>query len=201
MYKKTKIKMNTIERNEIVLTNMGLVKTIIIENFKGFSYDERDDLIQVGYIGLIKASERFDPTLGHSFSSFASPWIKGEILHYLRDKAGLIRIPRGMCRSYGRPASIDAVVEEGEEGGFSRTKNLADVAQSRKLDLEEESQYLRCAVDKILPSNTYGLNIVKMMYIDNIPVSKISEQYNIQISTLYKIKNREIKQLQNLLSA
>ena len=53
-----------------------------------------DDLIQVGCLGLIQASQRFEQTKGTVFHVFAKPHIRGAILHYLRDRASLIRLPR-----------------------------------------------------------------------------------------------------------
>ncbi|MHC5732641.1 MAG: sigma-70 family RNA polymerase sigma factor, partial [Nostoc sp.] len=53
-----------------------------------------EDLFQIGYIGLIKACDRFDPSTGHAFSSFAMPYIQGEIQHFLRDQWQSIKIPR-----------------------------------------------------------------------------------------------------------
>ena len=53
-----------------------------------------EDLLQVGCIGLIRAIERFDTTKGSAFSSFAMPYIRGEIQHYLRDRSYSVRIPR-----------------------------------------------------------------------------------------------------------
>ncbi len=53
-----------------------------------------DDIVQVGTIGLIKAIDRFDPTMGFEFSTFATPTIVGEIKRYFRDKTWAIRIPR-----------------------------------------------------------------------------------------------------------
>jgi RNA polymerase sigma-B factor len=45
-------------------------------------------------MGLIRAIERFDLSKGNAFSSFAIPYIRGEIQHYLRDKGVTVRIPR-----------------------------------------------------------------------------------------------------------
>jgi RNA polymerase sigma-B factor len=45
-------------------------------------------------MGLIRAIERFDLNQGYAFSSFAVPYIRGEIRHYLRDRSLLMRIPR-----------------------------------------------------------------------------------------------------------
>jgi RNA polymerase sigma-B factor len=53
-----------------------------------------EDLLQVGSIGLIRAIERFDTSKGNAFSSFAMPYIRGEIQHYLRDRGCSVRIPR-----------------------------------------------------------------------------------------------------------
>lgn len=55
---------------------------------------EFDDLLQLARIGLLKAIERYDPGSGNRFSSLAAPWIKGEILHFLRDYGRLYKIPR-----------------------------------------------------------------------------------------------------------
>ncbi|MEO0406339.1 MAG: sigma-70 family RNA polymerase sigma factor, partial [Cyanobacteria bacterium P01_A01_bin.135] len=43
---------------------------------------------------LIRAIERFDPTQGCAFSSFAVPYIRGEMLHFLRDRGSSVRVPR-----------------------------------------------------------------------------------------------------------
>ncbi len=53
-----------------------------------------EDLEQIGYLGLIRAIERFDPHQGSAFSSFAITYIRGEMLHYLRDRATMMKIPR-----------------------------------------------------------------------------------------------------------
>lgn len=53
-----------------------------------------DDIAQVGFLGLIKAIDRFDPDLGNEFTTFATPTIAGEIKRYFRDKGWSIRFPR-----------------------------------------------------------------------------------------------------------
>ncbi len=52
-----------------------------------------DDLIQVGYIGLLNALRRFDYKSGVRFQTYATHLIVGEIKHYLRDRALIIRHP------------------------------------------------------------------------------------------------------------
>ncbi|MGB8702523.1 MAG: RNA polymerase sigma factor SigF [Thermosynechococcaceae cyanobacterium] len=83
----------TEKRNQLVRMNLGLVRK---ESHRWVNQctESFDDLQQVGCIGLIRAIERFEPSKGHAFSSFAVPYIRGEIQHYLRDKSPQVRIPR-----------------------------------------------------------------------------------------------------------
>jgi RNA polymerase sigma-B factor len=80
-------------RNRLVELNFGLVR-IEAHHWINQCTESYEDLLQVGSIGLIRAIERFDIAKGHAFSSFAVPYIRGEIQHYLRDKSPSVRIPR-----------------------------------------------------------------------------------------------------------
>jgi len=80
-------------RNRIVQLNIGLVRKEV-HHWVNQCTESYEDLLQVGCIGLIRAIERFDLSKGHAFSSFAIPYIRGEIQHYLRDKSPCVRVPR-----------------------------------------------------------------------------------------------------------
>jgi RNA polymerase sigma-B factor len=80
-------------RNRLVELNFGLVRREA-HHWMNQCNESYEDLLQVGSIGLIRAIERFDVSKGHAFSSFAIPYIRGEIQHYLRDKSPSVRIPR-----------------------------------------------------------------------------------------------------------
>jgi RNA polymerase sigma-B factor len=55
-----------------------------------------EDLMQVAYIGLLNAIDRFDPEHGRKFTAFATPTILGELKRYFRDKGWAIHVPRDL---------------------------------------------------------------------------------------------------------
>ncbi len=59
--------------------------------FKGL--EPTEDLVQVGYMGLLNALTKFDPDAGVRFNTYATYLVQGEIKHYLRDRAQTIRQP------------------------------------------------------------------------------------------------------------
>jgi RNA polymerase sigma-B factor len=88
-YQKPSVKV----RNQLVLLNAGLVRQIA-HRISRQCAEPYQDLEQIGYLGLIRAIERFNPYQGCAFSSFAVPYIRGEVLHFLRDKSSVLKIPR-----------------------------------------------------------------------------------------------------------
>jgi RNA polymerase sigma-B factor len=53
-----------------------------------------DDLLQVAYLGMLKAVERFDPERGLEFSTFATATVEGELKRHFRDRTWSVRVPR-----------------------------------------------------------------------------------------------------------
>lgn len=92
-------------RNQIVQINAGLVRKVAYQLSRQCS-EPYEDLEQLGYLGLIRAIERFNPYHGYAFSSFAMPYIKGEILHYLRDKSATLKVPRRWQELYSKGKKI-----------------------------------------------------------------------------------------------
>ena len=92
-------------RNQLVNLNIGLVRREAY-HWKNQCQESFEDLMQVGSIGLINAIERFDVSKGNAFSSFAVPYIKGEIQHYLRDKSPTVRMPRAWLTTYNQGCKI-----------------------------------------------------------------------------------------------
>lgn len=72
--------------NDIVVNNKGLVNMVVNSYYNSLesSFLDRDDLEQIGYMGLMEAAKHFDPFMGFKFSSYASKAIMGYISRGLR---------------------------------------------------------------------------------------------------------------------
>lgn len=93
-YKSTKDeKLKKQLQNIIVIAAMPLVKKIA-RGLARRNTDPVEDIIQVGSVGLIKAINLYNPEVSENFKTYATYLITGEIRHYLRDKASMIKAPR-----------------------------------------------------------------------------------------------------------
>ena len=83
--------------DQVVRDNQRLLHHVL-KRF-GTADEPYEDLLQVANLGLIKAVQRFDPSKGVRFSTYAVPVIEGEIRHHLRDSL-LLRQPRWVKKVY-----------------------------------------------------------------------------------------------------
>ena len=75
-------------RDAVVKSNSALVWSVV-KRFCGRGYD-KEDIFQIGCIGMLKAIDRFDTKFGVKFSTYAVPLIMGEIRRFMRDD-GLVK--------------------------------------------------------------------------------------------------------------
>lgn len=115
-------------RNQLVQLNIGLVRREA-HHWLHQSDESYDDLMQVGSLGLLRAIERFDLSKGYAFSSFAIPYIRGEIQHYLRDKGSSMRIPRRWQMLYHQSTKITRQLQL----ELGRTPNDAEIAAALEI--------------------------------------------------------------------
>ena len=127
------------KEEKLIREHTGLVKSVALR----LSYaceEELDDLIQIGYIGLLKAARRFEPERGLKFSTYAVPMIAGEIRSQLRDK-GAVKVSRSL--------KSDAAAVRRAESDFIATKGvspkLSDLSELTGLSRERVSEALMAA--------------------------------------------------------
>nr|WP_073501279.1 SigB/SigF/SigG family RNA polymerase sigma factor [Actinacidiphila paucisporea] len=80
-------------RNTLIEMNMSLVH-FSARRFRGRGPEEWDDILQVGTIGLIKAIDRFELSREVEFTTFAVPYIVGEMKRFFRDTTWAVHVPR-----------------------------------------------------------------------------------------------------------
>lgn len=120
-------------REQIVMSHMNLVR-FLANKFKNRG-EPLDDLMQVGYLGLLKAIDRFDPERGLEFTTFATPTILGEIKRHFRDKGWSVRVPR-------RLQELSSKVNQA-------TDTLTNQLQ-RSPTIDEIAEYLDATVEEVL---------------------------------------------------
>ncbi|MCW7944847.1 RNA polymerase sigma factor [Streptomyces hygroscopicus] len=80
-------------RNTLIEMNMSLVR-YAAGRFRSRGPEEMEDIVQVGMIGLIKAIDRFELSREVEFTSFAIPYVVGEIKRFFRDTTWAVHVPR-----------------------------------------------------------------------------------------------------------
>jgi RNA polymerase sporulation-specific sigma factor len=117
-------------RNALVEGNLRLVLSVI-QRFSS-SGENMDDLFQVGCIGLLKAIEHFDMSLGVKFSTYGVPMISGEVRRYLRDR-GAIRVSRSLRdTAYRVLQAREQMVKENQ-----KEPSMEEIAKRLELPVED----------------------------------------------------------------
>jgi RNA polymerase sigma-B factor len=92
-----------------------------------------EDIEQVGFLGLINAIERFDPSLENEFSTFATPTIMGEIRRYFRDRSWAVRVPRRLQENLLR---VNAAAQQ-LTGELGRSPTINEIGERVRLEPED----------------------------------------------------------------
>ena len=159
-----------IERDALVSANMGLVYMVI----KRFAYSgcEKEDLFQIGVIGLIKAIDKFDLSRELSFSTHAVPMIIGEIRRFLRDD-GMIHVGRQIKDN----ARKIAIVKEKLKKSSNTEPTLTELAKATGLQVDEVVAAIEATseVESIYKPITNGMDGSAMVLADQLEDTGKSE--------------------------
>ncbi|MFI1978821.1 RNA polymerase sigma factor SigF [Streptomyces wedmorensis] len=121
-------------RNTLIEMNMSLVR-YAAGRFRHRA-DEMEDIVQVGMIGLIKAIDRFELSREVEFTTFAVPYIVGEIKRFFRDTSWAVHVPRRLQEA--RVELAKATEELGTRLG--RTPTVKELADLMSLTEEEVTE-------------------------------------------------------------
>lgn len=124
-------------QNLIVVAAMPFVKKIAC-GLARRATDPIDDLIQVGAVGLIKSIDLYNPEVGTKFKTYATYLITGEIRHYLRDKASMIKAPREIQElAFRINCVIKQLTKEGQEPNAEQIAEAMSLSVSKVNDVIE----------------------------------------------------------------
>ncbi len=94
----------------LIEETLKLVKKIALTFYPLPSSISKDDLVQVGAVGMLKAIETYKTEERGSFKTYVSKVIRGKIFHYMRDKANLVKPPRETISNMSKvKEAIDAL--------------------------------------------------------------------------------------------
>ena len=136
-------------KEQVVKDNLGLVWSIV-HRFKN-SYYDKEDLFQIGCIGLMKAINHFDPSYNVQFSTYAVPIIMGEIKRYFRDD-GTIKVSRSL-------KELDIKV--------TKAKEILQAENNEEPTVEEVARYLEVDVHDVveaIDSSYYPTSLSEPIY-------------------------------------
>ena len=137
-------------KNELIIHNLRLVINIAKHYIgRGLSLL---DLIQEGNIGLMKAIERFDYTMGFKFSTYATWWIKQAITRALVEQTKTIRVPVHMMELNNKISNASKELTQ----QFGREPSTEEIAQKIGMTVRKVEAVLRAVQDPVTLQTPIG---------------------------------------------
>ena len=128
-------------RETVVNQNIGLVKNLAMKYASG--YYEPEDLMQVGFMGLVKTIDRFDTGFDVMFSTYAVPMILGEIKRFIRDD-GRIKVSRQLKTEM---KNLKAIQQE-YYNKYGKSPRISYLAEKMEISSERVMEILE-AIDSL----------------------------------------------------
>lgn len=138
------------ERAKTRLINSNLLFVVsIAKRYQGMGLDILD-LISEGNIGLCKAVEEYDTTIGTKFISFAVFYIRQEIINALSEKSRLVRLPLHQIKAKADNSTISFETPIGGEDSEDNKTLLDTFASDSKADTYDHTQAIEHKVKTLL---------------------------------------------------
>ncbi|MFE4696469.1 RNA polymerase sigma factor SigF [Streptomyces sp. NPDC056738] len=180
-------------RNTLIEMNMTLVR-FAAGRFRSRGHDEMEDVVQVGMIGLIKAIDRFELTREVEFTSFAVPYIVGEMKRFFRDTSWAVHVPRRL-----QEARIHlAKATEELRSRLGRTPTVKELSQLMCLSEEEVNEarvasngYTSASLDATIGSSDDGEAALADFIGTDDNALELVEDFNALAPMIAKLDDRE----------
>jgi len=128
----------------LIEESLKLVKRIVANFYPLPSTITKDDLVQVGAVGVLSAIEAYRVEERGSFKTYVSKVIKGKIFHYLRDKANIVKPPRETLENLSRvKEAMDKLSEYSD-----KTPTPEEVAKMVNLPYEKVEEIMNIEMIK-----------------------------------------------------
>ncbi len=143
----------------LVSNNLGLVRSVM-RRFSNRGHD-RDDLFQLGCIGLIKAIQKFDFSFNVRFSTYAVPMIIGEIKRFLRDD-GIIKVSRSLKQTAARVRATKERLQKkhGKEPTLQQIADDLDITKEEIVMALDSSAYPEYLYDVIYHDDGAPIHLI-----------------------------------------
>ena len=148
--------------------------------------DQREELAQVGALGLVAAAHRFDPGRSVPFVAYAIPTVEGEIRRFLRDRSTVVRVPRTEKGAGRTPPLPLPDVEE-------RPSPLA----AEELERCEGRVELRRGLDALPPRERAA---VGLRYVEDLSQREIADRLHISQSQASRLLASALERLRRELA-
>jgi len=129
-------------RETLIGKNAKLAERIA-RNFAEGRAEEALDLESEAYVGLVKAIDTFDPSLGAKFSTYATHKITGQVRHYLRDRTSMIREPGWLHERERKIKGATARYRTENRGSEPTAKDLTAYTGMTEDEITETKQTVR----------------------------------------------------------
>lgn len=178
-------------RNQVIENNIPLIKKISKKSITSSTLSD-SDLVQEGIFGLITAIEKFNPTLGYKFSTYASWWIKQAMFKAVSEQSYAVNIPVYIQETLSRYKKTKQEMEQKAQ------KEVSKKEVAKKMNLTEDK------IDKFLNVYTKALSIESGTSLTNnkeLTLAEIieDEKQNVEKDVLNNDLKKDIKKALEIL--
>lgn len=215
--------------NKLVSHNLRLVVRSVhlflkTKSRREWGGSETLDFLQAGTLGLIRAAEKFDPTLGYTFATYATYWIRSFIGRYGIKTSSVFYIPETACRDAYSFEKHGFIRNKGYEDSLKLTKMVRAAQSPLSLDLsmnESGSTALLDAIESKYPNineASFGFSseitelmkraklsknqvqILEYVFIDELKINEIMQMTDMTRNQICRIKKVALEKLKKVMS-